>query len=186
VTPRGSSMEKIPCPDGTIRLVLKNPEKAFAIAFPEWQGRIGAIVRFIGGTQGEANGSLSKRTESIVKELTEKYAALQAHYQNAYLGWCSNPCSIEAEKDYSDARKLILKKEMTLQEIEKNARIGAKMAYEDPFISKKNGGQARYRMRKSDHDNESASEQDICYMEHITSMANLDKIEKLVRKLEIS
>ena len=58
------------------------------------------------------------KTKSIVKNLTENYAVLQAHYQAAYLGWWGNPCSKEAEKAYNDAKALICEKELSLKKIE--------------------------------------------------------------------
>lgn len=112
-----SSTRKVDCPDGP-RFILKHPEKAFAIAFPDWDVRINALVKFYNGSEAKVDPKIIKRVKSIVENLTENYAALQAHYQAAYLGWCGNPCSKEAEKAYNDAREKICEKEFALRELE--------------------------------------------------------------------
>lgn len=112
-----SSTIKVDCPDGP-RYILKHPEKAFAIAFPEWDVRINALIKFYSGSEARVDAKILKETKSIVNNLTENYAALQAHYQAAYLGWWGNPCSKEAERAYNDAKAVICKKEFALRELE--------------------------------------------------------------------
>jgi len=109
MTPFFSSTKKVDCPDGP-RYILKHPEKAFAITFPEWDVRVKTLVKRYSLSEGKAESKILKRTKSIVKNLTENYAALQAHYQAAYLGWCGNPSSKEAEKAYNDAKAKILER----------------------------------------------------------------------------
>jgi len=115
-----SSTIKVDCPDGP-RFILKHPEKAFAITFPDWDVRVNALVKFFTGSQAKVDPKILKKTKSIVKNLTENYAALQAHYQAAYLAWCGNPCSKEAEKARDDANKMIREKEFALKEVESKA-----------------------------------------------------------------
>jgi hypothetical protein len=117
MTPLFSSTIKVDCPDGP-RFILKHPEKAFAINFPEWDVRINALVKFYNGSEAKVDPKILKRVKSIVENLTENYAALQAHYQAAYLGWCGNPCSKETEKVYNDAKNKICEKEFALRELE--------------------------------------------------------------------
>lgn len=126
MTPLLSSIIKVNCPDGP-RYILKHPEKAFAIHFPEWNGRVKALVNFFSGSKAQVDPKIFKKTKSIVKNLTENYAALQAHYQAAYLGWCGNPCSKEAEKAYNDAKALICEKEFAIRKLES---ITSKIAHE--------------------------------------------------------
>ena len=129
-------------PDGP-RYILKQPEKAFAITFPEWDARVEALVKFFTGDEAKVDAKIYKKTKSIVKNLTENYAALQAHYQAAYLGWCGNPCSKEAEKAYNDAKALICKKEFTLRELESDTlKIADKIrtGTKQPKTKKKMGG----------------------------------------------
>ena len=117
MTPLFSSTIKVNCPDGP-RFILKHPEKAFAINFPEWDVRINALVKFYNAPEVKVDPKIVKRVKSIVENLTENYAALQAHYQAAYLGWCGNPCSKETEKAYNDAKEKICEKEFALRELE--------------------------------------------------------------------
>lgn len=119
MTPLFSSTIKVDCPDGP-RYILKHPEKAFAITFPDWEVRVTALVKFYGGSEARVDPKVLKKTKSIVKNLTENYAALQSHYQAAYLGWCGNPCSKEAEKAYNEAKALICEKDFALKELENN------------------------------------------------------------------
>ena len=121
MSPLFSSNIKVDCPDGP-RFILKHPEKAFAIAFPDWNVRIDSLVKFYSGSEVKLDPKVSKRTKSIVKDLTENYAALQAHYQAAYLGWWGNPCSKEAEKSYNDAKTIICEKEFALKDVESNTK----------------------------------------------------------------
>lgn len=110
------------CPDGRPRFILKNPEKAFEINFPEWNVRVTSLVNILLKFQGSSNQEVVKRTAFIVKELTENYAALQTHYKAVYLGWCGNPCSEEAERRYNEATNLICTKELELQQLERTIR----------------------------------------------------------------
>jgi hypothetical protein len=117
MTPLFSSTIKVDCPDGP-RYILKHPEKAFAITFPEWDVRVNALVKFYSGSEARVDSKILRKAKSIVRNLTENYAALQSHYQAAYLGWWGNPCSKEAEKDYNDAKATICEKEFALKELE--------------------------------------------------------------------
>jgi hypothetical protein len=121
LSPIFSSSIKVDCPDGP-RYILRHPEKAFAITFPDWDSRFNFLIKFFSGAEARIEPKVFKKTKSMVKELTENYAALQAHYQAAYLGWWGNPCSKEAEKAYNDAKALICKKEFTFKELEINIR----------------------------------------------------------------
>jgi hypothetical protein len=104
---------KVDCPDGP-RYILKNPEKAFAIIAPDWEVRVKALTKFY----GEAEAGIKKKANSIVKDLTENYAELQAHYQQSYIAFATNPCSKQAETVFNDANAEIRKKEFSLKELE--------------------------------------------------------------------
>ncbi len=115
-----SSTRKVDCPDGP-RFILKKPERAFAIHFPDWELRIKNLLKIYSSLSFENDAAAAKKTQSIVKELTDNYAALQAHYMAAYLGWCGNPCSIEAEKRFIEEKAAIRSKEYALRELEKDS-----------------------------------------------------------------
>lgn len=105
------------CPDGP-RYILKHPEKAFAIAFPDWDVRVNALVKSFVGSEVKMDPKIFRKTKTIVKNLTENYANLQAHYQAAYLIWWGNPCSKKAEKAFNEARAGICQKEFALKKLE--------------------------------------------------------------------
>jgi hypothetical protein len=147
MTPIFKSTYKVDCPDGP-RYFLKQPEKAFAITFPKWDARINALLKFYSENAAKVDSSISKETETIVKELTENYAALQAHYQAAYLGWCGNPCSKEAEKEYNAARKLISERDFTLRKIEKDTSEIAEKLDAVRKSGKLSGDGKEWRMRR--------------------------------------
>lgn len=152
MTPLFSSTIRVDCPDGP-RFILKHPEKAFAINFPEWDVRINALVKFYNGPEAKVDPKVAKRVKSIVEGLTENYAALQAHYQAAYLGWCGNPCSKETEKAYNDAKDKICEKEFALRELESSTsklhnEIKTKLAEKPAGKKKAEVGMRRYRAKK--------------------------------------
>src|SRR5512135_3318074 len=88
-----SSTKEVRCPDGSSRFILKHPEKAFAITFPEWDAQIKNLVKFLSGDQVKTEAHILKKMQSIVPGLTEDYAAMQTQYCASYLAWCGNPCS---------------------------------------------------------------------------------------------
>ena len=121
MTPLFSPYIKVKCRDGP-RFILKKPETAFTIAFPEWDVKVKSLIDFYNSIEVTATPEVHKKTKSIVEKLTENYAALQAHYQAAYLGWWGNPCSKKAEKEYNDAKAIICQKEFTLNQLELTTR----------------------------------------------------------------
>jgi len=112
-----SSYIKIDCPDGP-RYILKNPEKAFSIVIADWDANIKGLLKFLADTQVEIGGEIAKKARSIVEQLTEKYASLQAHYQAAYLNYVANPCSKEAEKTLKVANAEIREMASFIREVE--------------------------------------------------------------------
>jgi hypothetical protein len=80
IRPFWSPYIPVKCPDGP-RYILKKPENAFSIVASDWDVRLKALAKFYGNQEL----GIKKKAESIVKDLTENYAALQAHYQQAYL-----------------------------------------------------------------------------------------------------
>jgi hypothetical protein len=147
MTPLFSSTIKVDCSDGP-RYILKHPEKAFAITFPDWDVRVKTLVKFYSGSEAKVDPVIFRRVKSIVENLTENYAALQSHYQAAYLGWWGNPCSKEAEKAYNDAKAMICEKEFALKELEsKTLKIAnqIKTQLRTKRITKKKKAKARVR-----------------------------------------
>jgi hypothetical protein len=114
-----STTKEVHCPDGTSRFILKRPERAFAIAFPDWDAHINGLVKFLSGNEVKIGVHVLKKTQSLVSGLTENYAIMQAQYSAVYLGWCGNPCSMDAEKAWQSERKKILEKETVLRELVK-------------------------------------------------------------------
>lgn len=107
----------VKCPDGP-RYILKKPEKAFAIAAPDWDVRIKALVKFLDNVQVDVDAGVKKEIKSLVKDLSEKYAKLQAHYQAAYLTFWSNPCNKDTEKACQEAMASIREKDYALAAME--------------------------------------------------------------------
>jgi hypothetical protein len=197
LSPLFSSTIKVDCPDGP-RYILKHPEKAFAIAFPEWNGKINFLVKFLSGTEARMDPEIHKRTKSIVEKLTENYAALQAHYQAAYLGWWGNPCNKDAEKAYNDARALICEKEFALKEIEpytlkiakkvkselpKSVEKKAPAAKKAPAKKKGNVGREVPYPKRPSYPKE--THEGFGRARVFVPKADLDKIEELVSKLKV-
>lgn len=114
----GSAYKEVKCPDGRPRFILKKPEKAFSIHAADWEARMKALVKAFEKIQAEVDVEIGKKVKSWVKELTEGYANLQAHYQAAYLMFASNPCSKESEEECQKALKEIRQKTFMLNKLE--------------------------------------------------------------------
>lgn len=112
---------KVECPNGP-RYILKKPDKAFSLVAPDWKLRTKSMVNFFNKAQGQLEIELANRTKSIVKNLTDNFAALQAHYQAAYIAFTCNPCSEKFEKAFIEANSEIREKEYILREVEVETR----------------------------------------------------------------
>jgi len=108
---------KVDCRDGP-RFILRKPEKAFSIVVPDWDTRIKAVVKGFKVAEPNLETELRKKVRAIVENLDKHYAELQAHYQAAYLQFCSNPCSRRSNKALERANEEIRKMEFKLREIE--------------------------------------------------------------------
>jgi len=113
---------KVDCTDGQPRFILKNPGTAFSLIAPNWEVRTKSMVKFFDKAQAELDIGLRNQAKSIVDNLTNNYATLQAHYQAAYLAFASNPCNMESEKAYHEANSYIMKKEFVLRKLEVETR----------------------------------------------------------------
>ncbi len=194
-----SSMKKIDCPDGP-RYFLRNPEKAFAINFSEWNVRISELLNLFSKWTLSGNQEISLKNKIIVKNLTERYAALQSHYQTAYLGWYANPCSKDAEQKFHEAKDLICTKELELTEIEKISALIIKGSESlphslevEPHSPQKGDRTVR---KKQNHRRKSTESQTQVFqgllgertaysLDDEFTVECLDKIQKLVSKLKI-
>jgi hypothetical protein len=116
-----SAYKEVKCPDGP-RFILKEPEKAFSIHAPDWEARVKTLEKCLEKIQIDVDVEIKKKAKSIVKELTENYATLQAHYQAAYLMYASNPCNKKSEEECQEAMKEIRDKTFILSELETKTR----------------------------------------------------------------
>lgn len=113
----GSDYKEVLCADGP-RYILKKPEKAFSIAAPKWDLRISGLTKYYTNIEASIETGIKKEIQTMIKDLSENFAALQAHYQAVYLTYCTNPCSREAEKNCLEAMAEIRDKEYRLRELE--------------------------------------------------------------------
>jgi hypothetical protein len=184
-------MKKIDCPDGP-RYFLANPEKAFSIHFSEWDIRMSQLLNVLSRVSFSGNQNISVRTGTIVKDLTERYAALQSHYQAAYLGWYGNPCSKDAEHRYHEAKDLICAKELELTKIEKTIGLtGTRNRFMFRKIKPHNNGVDRKYPRKKTREPEEQEFKESLDKEASYSLEDgfvkerIDKIQELVSRLKI-
>ncbi len=189
-------MKRIDCPDGP-RCFLNNPEQVFAIHFSEWKVRVTELLNLFSRINLSGNQDITVKTGTIVKNLTERYAALQSHYQTAYLGWYANPCSKDAEQKFHEAKDLICAKELELAEIEKISgltgtgnRVRFRRFDASGHIRENKSG----RVRKNNSRNEPSAEQNFeervrertAYsVNNELTIERLDKIQELVSKLRV-
>ena len=122
MNPFSSPYIKVQCPNGP-RFLLKDPGKAFSIIVPNFDARMKTLIDFFTKATADVDVNFSKRATAIVKDLTENYALLQAHYQMAYMGLWTNPCSPDSTKAYTEAIAKICNKEFLLRELENKTMI---------------------------------------------------------------
>jgi hypothetical protein len=197
VTPLRSSMKRIDCPDGP-RFFLKNPEQVFAIHFSEWGVRVSELINLFSRSNLAGTQDITVKTSTIVKNLTERYAALQSHYQTAYLGWYANPCSKDAEKKFHEAKDLICAKWLDLAEIEKVSGLTGtgtgvmfrKLEASD-YIPKMKEEKVREKKGRRNPPSEEQKfkerlgERTAYSLDNELSNERLDKIQELISKLKI-
>jgi hypothetical protein len=108
---------KVDCSDGP-RFILRKPETAFSIIVPEGDKRISAILNALKIVEASIEVEMANKIHSIVENLDKNYAEVQAHYQAAYLSFCSSPCSKGANDALAKANAEIRSREFKLREIE--------------------------------------------------------------------
>jgi len=144
----GSDYKEVSCSDGP-RYILKKPQKAFSIIAPNWDFRIKSLLTFYTNMEQSVDVGLKREIQTLIKDLSENYAALQAHYQAVYIAYCANPCSKEAEKTCQDAMAEIRDKEYRLRELEvKSEKLDTLL------INPQSGGLSTKKMRKTSEDAE--------------------------------
>ena len=137
----GSDYKEVLCSDGP-RYILKKPDKAFSIAAPKWDLRIGGLLKYYTNVEASLDTGIKKEIQTMIKDLSENFATLQAHYQAVYLTFCANPCSKEAEKNCQEAMAEIRDKEYRLRELE------VKTEKLDKLLEPKKLGISTIKMRK--------------------------------------
>lgn len=93
----GSKYEKIKCPDGSVRLVLKDPThipEIFAIQVSEWHARIQANIQATNAIITAGGGTdISKAARTILDDLSTLEKAALQRYTAAYMHYTTNPCA---------------------------------------------------------------------------------------------
>jgi hypothetical protein len=95
-----SGFEKIPCPDRSIRLVLRSVEKihkAFGVNLPSWSFKLNVDLKSLKEiAEGKGIGNVSieaKNTaRTILDQLDEIYQLSIYNFAAAYMAYTANPC----------------------------------------------------------------------------------------------
>jgi hypothetical protein len=78
----------VKCPDGTIRIVYKDADKAIPLSFRNTDSKAKVDVEGLGG----ATAARTSKIQSVLISLSEKNESLVLNYRVAYLAYMSNPC----------------------------------------------------------------------------------------------
>jgi hypothetical protein len=119
-----SDFEKIPCPDGSIRLVLRSIEKiykAFGVNLPSWSFKLNADLKSLKEiAEGKSIGNVSIEAKNtagtILDQLDEVYQLSINNFAAAYIAYTTNPC--ENDKKLSQTVNSINREGDSLRHLE--------------------------------------------------------------------
>jgi hypothetical protein len=83
---------KYKCPDGTIRIVRRNPDKAFPLAIKSASASLKGQLTVIQSASAGIGGDYKTNVDSLLIALDEKNNSLMIKYRAAYEVYATNPC----------------------------------------------------------------------------------------------
>lgn len=108
------------CPDGSQRIVFKNPDDAFPLIARDYSNEVDSTLSAISGLQGKLSagfaGNFKKYIKGFFAELDTANSTTQLALRAIYVTYCSNPCKMD---DYlARETQKILEREDTLRKIQ--------------------------------------------------------------------
>ena len=80
------------CPDGTIKTVYKNVDRAFPLYIPGWQGNVAADVKAQEIGTGELKAEYASKIQGLLFGLDELNQSQMMHFRGAYVAYSADPC----------------------------------------------------------------------------------------------
>ena len=116
-------IKKIKCPDGTERLVYKDPEDAFPFFAKDWSTKFDSMLKATQEIQGKLGASCESNINGFFTQLDQANRSIQIHFRAIYVLYTVNPCAND---------------KLLVDEIKKaidNESIMRRMQYEIDFIN---------------------------------------------------
>lgn len=88
-----SKYKRIKCPDGTYRLIHKNPNDIFPLIVSDLKGDFNASVSALDEMQAEFGGKFSNEIRGFLYKLDNANSTLQLKMRSVYSALIVNPCS---------------------------------------------------------------------------------------------
>ena len=106
---------KIKCPDGSLRLVLRNPDRAFPFYAKEYKSSINSALTVAKKLELKLKGQHQSIISGIFAQIDESNKNVQIALNAAYINYTTNPCT--KDKWLSDEISLILERENSLRNL---------------------------------------------------------------------
>ncbi len=83
---------KIKCPDGTERLIYKNPEEAFPFFAKDWSAKFDSMLKATQELQGKLGASFENHINGFFTQLDQANRNMQISLRASYVVYTINPC----------------------------------------------------------------------------------------------
>ena len=108
---------KIKCPDGSERIIFKNPDDAFPLYIKDWSARFKATVKALTEVQGSLSSEFKRQIGGFFFELDSSNLSMQSKFSAAYKTYlASDPC--KADGWLRKRIREIMEEESTLRRLE--------------------------------------------------------------------
>jgi hypothetical protein len=82
----------VDCPDGSVKEVFRNPDRAFPLIAKDWSARFKAAVKALEGVQGSLGVELKSQVAGVFFLLTKTNGTMQMKLHAIYVVYMGDPC----------------------------------------------------------------------------------------------
>ena len=80
------------CPDGTERIVFKNPDDAFPLSVKDWSTRLEGTLNAVKELQGSLGADFKNQIEGFFVQLDQANSSMQSQFRAIYVVYQTDPC----------------------------------------------------------------------------------------------
>lgn len=107
--------QKIECPDGTIRFVLRNPDKAFPLYAKDYKSNIDSAIQVAKKLEIKLKGQYQNVISGLFAQIDESNKNVQMAIRAVYEDFITNPC--KKDEMLTERISLILERENNLRNL---------------------------------------------------------------------